>query len=78
MHQLFERFWGLSAGGWERWREIVARYWGYVTMIDDLVGRILDELEALGLAGQHAGCLYHRSRRQDGRAPADRKGPLYL
>ncbi|MBN1642683.1 MAG: sulfatase-like hydrolase/transferase [Anaerolineae bacterium] len=50
VQQLVERFWGLSAGGWTRWREIVARYWGYVTMLDDLVGRILAEVEALGLA----------------------------
>jgi arylsulfatase A-like enzyme len=49
VHDLYERYWGLSSGGWEGWREIVARYWGYVTMIDDLVGRMLDELEALGL-----------------------------
>ena len=50
VQQLVERYWGLSEGGWERWREIVARYWGYVTMIDDLVGRIVAELEALGCA----------------------------
>jgi len=48
VQQLVERFWGLSGGGWTRWREIVARYWGYVTMLDDLVGRIVDELDALG------------------------------
>jgi arylsulfatase A-like enzyme len=48
VQQLVERYWGLSAGGWQRWREIVARYWGYVTMLDYLVGRILDELNALG------------------------------
>ena len=47
---LYERFWGLSGGGWRSWREIVARYWGYVTMLDDLVGRILGELSRLGLA----------------------------
>jgi len=50
VHELYERYWGLSSGGWESWRQIVARYWGYVTMIDDLVGRMLDELETLGLA----------------------------
>jgi arylsulfatase A-like enzyme len=50
VQQLVERFWGLSGGGWVRWREIVARYWGYVTMLDHLVGRILAALEALGLA----------------------------
>jgi arylsulfatase A-like enzyme len=49
VHEVYERFWGLSSGGWRSWREIVARYWGYVTMIDDLVGRMLDELRALGL-----------------------------
>jgi arylsulfatase A-like enzyme len=50
VQHLVERYWGLSAGGWERWREIVARYWGYVTMLDDLVGRIVGELQVLGLA----------------------------
>ena len=50
VQHLVERYWGLSAGGWVRWREIVARYWGYVTMLDDLIGRIMKELRALGLA----------------------------
>ena len=49
VQELYERFWGLSSGGWSSWQEIIARYWGYVTMIDDLVGRILGELRALGL-----------------------------
>lgn len=49
VQHLYERYWGLSSGGWPSWRQIVARYWGYVTMIDDLVGRILTELRALGL-----------------------------
>jgi arylsulfatase A-like enzyme len=49
VHELYERYWGLRSGGWQGWREIIARYWGYVTMIDDLVGRILAELKALGL-----------------------------
>ena len=49
VHELYERYWGLSSGGWPSWREIVARYWGYVTMLDDLVGRMIDELRALGL-----------------------------
>jgi arylsulfatase A-like enzyme len=50
VQHLVERYWGLSRGGWARWREIVARYWGYVTMLDDLVGRIMAELDALGCA----------------------------
>jgi arylsulfatase A-like enzyme len=47
--ELYEHHWGLSAGGWRGWREIVARYWGYVTMIDDLVGRMLGVLRELAL-----------------------------
>ena len=49
VQHLYERYWGLSSGGWQSWREIVARYWGYVTMLDDLIGRILGELRVLGL-----------------------------
>ncbi len=49
VQSLYERFWGLSSGGWRSWREIKARYLGYVTMLDDLVGRILTGLRDLGL-----------------------------
>ncbi|MCL4541002.1 MAG: sulfatase-like hydrolase/transferase, partial [Chloroflexi bacterium] len=52
VQQLYERYWGLSSGGWPSWRRIVARYWGYVTMLDDLIGRILTELRTLGLEEQ--------------------------
>ncbi len=53
---LSDRFQQSDSFGWigdlalwlTRWREIVARYWGYVTMIDDMVGIIMDELEAQG------------------------------
>jgi arylsulfatase A-like enzyme len=48
VQQLVERYWGLSKGGWARWREIVARYWGYVTMLDHLVGRIVGALGEVG------------------------------
>lgn len=50
VQQLVERYWGLSNGGWTRWREIVARYWGYVTMLDGLIGRIVSKLHELGCA----------------------------
>lgn len=49
VQQLFERFWGLRHIGWSGWQAIIARYWGYVTMLDTLIGRILDELRSLGL-----------------------------
>ncbi|MBC7234395.1 MAG: sulfatase-like hydrolase/transferase, partial [Chloroflexi bacterium] len=43
-HDIYQRVWGLNSGGWVTWREIVARYWGYCTMLDDLTGRILQAL----------------------------------
>jgi arylsulfatase A-like enzyme len=36
------------------WRHIIAAYHGWVTFIDDQVGRILDELDRLGLADSTA------------------------
>jgi len=47
---LSDRLWGLSTKGWAGFQQIIARYWGYVTMLDDLVGRILTRLADLGLA----------------------------
>ncbi len=35
---------------WNTWRRTVARHYDFLTMIDTQVGRVLDELEALGLA----------------------------
>jgi len=40
----------LRHSDWSAWQGIIARYWGYCTMIDDLTGRLLAELESLGLA----------------------------
>lgn len=35
---------------WEPWRRSQAVYWGYVTMLDELIGRVLGRLDALGIA----------------------------
>jgi arylsulfatase A-like enzyme len=35
---------------WEPWRRSMAVYWGFVTLIDELIGRLLGRLETLGLA----------------------------
>ena len=48
--QLIERMWGLGDYGWEGFQAITARYYGHVTLIDDMVGHIVDHLTALGLA----------------------------
>jgi len=49
VHDLYARYFGLDRWDWRQWQQLVARYWGYVTMLDDLTGRILSELQALGL-----------------------------
>jgi arylsulfatase A-like enzyme len=35
---------------WEPWRRSQAVYWGYVTLLDELIGRVLGRLDSLGLA----------------------------
>jgi arylsulfatase A-like enzyme len=35
---------------WEQWRRSAAVYWGYVTWLDELIGRLMGRLESLGLA----------------------------
>ena len=40
-HQLFKD----HGDDWEKWKKSMAVYWGYCTMMDDLVGKLLEELE---------------------------------
>ena len=40
---------GNKLRGWDEWSTWVASYFGFVTMIDSQIGRILDALEELGL-----------------------------
>lgn len=35
---------------WKPWRRSMAVYWGYITFLDELIGRVLGRLEALSLA----------------------------
>jgi len=42
---------GVTELTWDDWAPIVAHYLGMVTFVDDLVGRLLDTLDELGLAG---------------------------
>ena len=47
---LVSRYWGIDPDNWGEWQGLVARYWGYATMIDDLIGRMLQTLDDLGLS----------------------------
>ena len=44
-----EKMWGLGPYGWGGFQKIAARYYGYCTLIDDVVGRITEALGRLGL-----------------------------
>ena len=43
--------WGTDGWPWEQWRPIVSRYLAEVELLDRQVGRLLDALDARGLAG---------------------------
>lgn len=42
--------WGVQGWGWEKWRPTVARYLGEIALLDFQIGRILNALDAAGLA----------------------------
>jgi arylsulfatase A-like enzyme len=44
------RTWGIEGWTWEQWGPVVSRYLGEVTLLDHQVGRLLVELDELGLA----------------------------
>jgi len=44
-HKLCEKYWGLGDYGWEGFQQIAARYFGHCTLIDDMVGRVVDHLK---------------------------------
>ncbi len=45
----YHLLWLDHGGDWEVWKKTVAVYWGFVTMIDDQIGRILQTLEDQGV-----------------------------
>ncbi|MDH7568305.1 MAG: sulfatase-like hydrolase/transferase [Armatimonadota bacterium] len=46
--------WGWDTLSEAQQRQLIAMYWGYVTLIDEQIGRVLDELDALGLSEETA------------------------
>jgi len=67
VHEWYSLHWAFDTYPWETWQKLVAMYWGYVTLIDEQIGRILDALQGLGLANEtalffsadHAGFVGH-------------------
>lgn len=50
----YHRHWLTDHFSPDEWRRIIAMYWGFMTLIDEQVGRVLAELERLGLAASTA------------------------
>ncbi len=44
------RTWQIDGWSWEQWAPLVSRYLGEISLLDAQVGRLLDELNRLGLA----------------------------
>jgi arylsulfatase A-like enzyme len=49
VHLWYSQHWAFDTYPWETWQKIVAMYWGYVTLIDEQIGRILQAMDDLGL-----------------------------
>ena len=43
----YSRYWGADRFDWPAWQRLIAMYWGYVTMLDGFVGRLLAKLDEL-------------------------------
>lgn len=65
-HRLTQKMWGLDGYEWdEGFAKIAAKYFGHCTMIDDMVGMMIDKLEAMGelentiiiYSSDHGDCL---------------------
>lgn len=50
----YSEYWSTDAFDADQWRKLIAVYWGYVTLIDDCIGILLDEVERLGIADRTA------------------------
>ena len=53
-HEQYLHYRGVGDFDWETWAEAVGKYCGFMTLIDDQIGRILDALDDLGLAEETA------------------------
>lgn len=49
VQQAYAEYWSTDSFTPEEWKKLTAVYWGYVSMIDHEIGRILDAMEDLGL-----------------------------
>ncbi|WIV66936.1 sulfatase-like hydrolase/transferase [Natrialbaceae archaeon AArc-T1-2] len=76
VHEQYTQYRGVADFGWETWAEVAAKYWGFQSLIDAQVGRILEGLDDRGLAGETI--VVHASDHGDfvGNHRQFNKGPL--
>jgi arylsulfatase A-like enzyme len=48
VQQRYSEYWSADAFDADTWRKLIATYWGYVTMIDEQIGRLLAVLDETG------------------------------
>lgn len=49
VHEWYSQHWAFDSYSWETWQKLTAMFWGYVTLIDEQIGRILQAVDDLGL-----------------------------
>lgn len=76
VHENYVSYRGVADFDWETWAEVIAKYWGFMTFIDEQIGRILDAVDDFGLADDTA--VFHASDHGDfvGNHRQFNKGPL--
>ncbi|USZ69923.1 sulfatase-like hydrolase/transferase (plasmid) [Halorussus salilacus] len=76
VHENYLEYRGVDGLDWDDWAEAVAKYFGFVTFIDDQIGRILDALDESGLADDTA--VFHAADHGDftGSHRQFNKGPM--
>jgi len=52
VHEQYLQYRGVDGFDWETWSHVVANYFGFMTLIDDQIGRILDALDDFGKADE--------------------------
>lgn len=75
-HAKHVRYRGVDHFTWEMWQRVVAKYFGFVTMIDQQIGRVLAALEELGLANSTIVCYTTDHGDFTGSHRQFNKGPL--
>lgn len=73
VHENYLDYRGVREFDWETWSEVIANYWGFMTLIDEQIGRILDAASDIDEL-----CTIHTSDHGDftGNHRQFNKGPL--